>query len=151
MIFNLKYEDECRKFLARVQKLLDEQATVTLAKKNPQRTLSQNRYMYLLLAYFGSEYGVSVDEAKSDYFKRLCNSDLFVREKVNKHGKAVKYLRSSSELNTAEMTLAIDRFRHWSSMEAGIYLPSPEDREFITHCEQEIERNNEFVQYNDRE
>lgn len=147
MIYSLKYEDECKKFLVRVEQFVKDGATVNLTKKNPQRTIAQNRYMYLLLAYFGCEYGVSTDEAKNDYFKRLCNPDLFVRERENKHGKIVRYLRSSSTLSTSEMTLAIDRFRHWSAMEAQIYLPSPEDREFLTHCEQEIERNKEFVQY----
>ena len=29
------------------------------------------------------------------------------------------------------MTIAVDRFRDWSSIESGIYLPSPNETEFL--------------------
>lgn len=149
MLFVLKYDDEVRKFLDKVTKLVEKQAVVNLSEKFPQRSLKQNSYLHLILTYFASEYGCTPDDAKQDYFKKLVNPDIFVREKENKKGKVVRYCRSSSELTTQEMTLAIDRFRHWSAIEGDIYLPSPDDRDFILHCEQEIERNRQFVQYND--
>jgi hypothetical protein len=43
------------------------------------------------------------------------------------------------------MTTAIERFRNWSSQEAGVYLPSPDEREFLREIEMEIYRNNEFL------
>lgn len=145
MLFNLQNEYDVPKFKAYVNKLFKERAVVEVKKKNPARTLAQNSYLHLLLGYFGTQYGCSLDEAKLDYYKRTCNRDLFERKAVNKLGKEVTYLRSSAELTTAEMSLSIDRFRNFASSEAGIYLPSPNEREFLIHIQQEIERHKEFL------
>ena len=134
-IFNLKNEYDIPKFKAYVNKLFQERAVVEVRKKLPNRTLSQNSYLHLLLGYFGSEYGCSLDEAKIDFYKRTCN----------KKGKEVTYLRSSAELTTGEMTLSIDRFRNWSASVAGIYLPSANEQQMLIFAQQEIERNKEFI------
>ena len=107
--------------------------------------MSQNSYLHLLLGFFGSEYGCSLDEAKIDFYKRTCNRDLFERTKVNKKGIEVTYLRSSAELSTGEMTLSIDRFRNWASSVGGIYLPAANEHQMIIYAQQEIERNKGFL------
>lgn len=147
MIFDLRKNNpyDRARFQEKVNEFLDKGVVVTLTKKSPQRSLAQNRYMYLLFGFFGSEYGVSVDEAKNDYFKSLVNPELFVRFKTNKYGKTVRYLRSTAELTTAELTTAIDRFRNWSATQFGLYLPSPEDRDLLIHAERLIEANKEYV------
>jgi len=133
------------KFQEKVKEMLDKGEVVSLTRKSPQRSLAQNRYMYLLFGYFGSEYGVSVEEAKNDYFKALVNPELFVRYKTNRFGTMVRYLRSTAELTTSELTTAIDRFRNWSSSQFGLYLPSPEDRQMLVHAEKVIEANKEYI------
>ena len=145
MIYDLRNEYRAQDFIDKVKEMLEKQYIVTLSRKLPNRTLKQNNYLHLLISYFASEYGISIDEAKNDVFKRECNPDIFVREKENKKGRLVKYLRSTSELDTGEMTLAINRFRNRSVAYYEIYLPSPEDNEFMLYCEQEIERNQEFL------
>ena len=95
---------------------------VELKEQRPLRTLSQNNYLHLLLQVFAMEYGCSLDVAKVDYYKRLCNQDLFEVEKVNKQGEVVKDLRSSADLTTEEMAQSIDRFKRFAA-EGGIYLP----------------------------
>lgn len=145
MIYDLRNEWGKQQFKEKVEYFLEKEYVVTLSRKMEKRSLKQNNYLYLLLAYFATESGYSVDEVKIDYFKKTCNPDLFYRVKVNKKGNQVKYLRSSSDLDVGEMTLAITRFRDWSAMVAGIYLPSPEDNEFLLHCEREIEANKEFI------
>lgn len=147
MIFDLRNEFQIPKFKEYVNKLFREHAVVELKKKLPNRTLAQNRYFYLLLSWFASETGYSIEEVKIDIFKRVCNRDIFEREKTNKKGKIIKTLRSSSELSTGEMTLAIERFRNYSSAQAGIYLPSPNENEFLLHIQQEIEKDKEFLSY----
>lgn len=145
MIFNLNNPFEHDKFKQYVNKLYRQKAVVEVRKKLPNRTLAQNSYLHLLLGYFGSEYGCSLDEAKIDFYKRTCNRDLFERKKVNRKGKEVTYLRSSAELTTGEMTLSIDRFRNWSASVAGIYLPAVNEQQMLIYAQQEIERNNEFI------
>ena len=66
MIFNLSNHYEIPKFKEYVNKLFSERAVVEVKKKLPNRTLAQNSYLHLLLGYFGSEYGCSLDEAKID-------------------------------------------------------------------------------------
>lgn len=144
MIFNLTnpYDrDECKAYIT---KLFDEKAVVEVKKKHPNRTLSQNRYFYLILGWFSCETGYSIDEVKIDIFKRLCNRDWFVRKHINKRGQEVEYLRSSADLDTAEMTACIERFMNYASAQ-GIYLPSPDERSFLLYIEQEMERQKEYL------
>ena len=145
MLFNLQNEYDVPKFKAYVNKLFKERAVVEVKRKNPARTLAQNSYLHLLLGYFGTQYGCSLDEVKIDIYKRTCNRDLFERKAVNKVGKEVTYLRSSAELTTAEMSLSIDRFRNWSASQAGIYLPAANEQQMLVYAQQEIERNREFI------
>lgn len=145
MIFNLKYPNDVKAAYAYLENLEEHQARVEIVKKSPLRSLSQNSYLHLALGWFGCEYGLSIEEVKVDFFKRLCNKDIFERERVNKKGQVVKYLRSSAELTTAEFSLATERFRNWSAAEAGIYIPAPNETQFLEFVQREIERNKEFV------
>lgn len=145
MLFNLNNEFELDKFKRYVNKLYEERAVVEVKKKHPNRTIKQNSYLHLLLGFFGSEYGCSADEAKIDFYKRTCNRDLFERKRMNKKGNEITYLRSSSELTTAEMSVSIDRFRNWSAAQAGIYLPAANEYEMLVYAQQVVEQNKEFV------
>lgn len=111
----------------------------------PRRSNRQNSYLHVILGYFATVYGCSLEEAKVDFYKRRCNREIFEIEVVNSKGKKIRTLRSSSSLTTKEMTLSIERFRNWSSSEAEIYLPSPNEEQFLAFCEQEMEKNEEFI------
>ena len=145
MIFNLNNPYEVDKYKEYVNKLFKERAVVEVNKRLPNRSLSQNAYLHLILSWFACETGYSLDEVKLDYFKKTCNRDLFERKKANKKGYEITYMRSSSELTTGEMTTAIERFRNYSSAQAGIYLPAPNENQFLIHIQQEIQRNQEFI------
>ena len=144
MLFNPQNPYDLERADAYYRKLRSGQAPFEIRRK-AHRTLSQNSYLHLLLGYFGSQYGCSLDEVKIDIYKRTCNRDLFERTATNKMGKEVTFLRSSAELTTAEMSLSIDRFRNWSASVAGIYLPAVGEQQMLVYAQQEIERNNEFI------
>lgn len=101
--------------------------------------------MHLLLGWFAIETGNTLDFIKTYYFKQHINPDLFIIEKNDEHLGKVQVLRSSRDLTTAEMTTAIDRFRNWSSSEAGIYLPSPDEQAFLQAIEIEMMRQKEYL------
>lgn len=145
MIFNLGSDYEKQGFKEYCNKLYKEGCVVEITKKRINRTLSQNSYLHVILQFFASQYGCSLEEAKVDFFKRECNRELFERKQFNAKGVEVTFLRSSADLDTAEMALAITRFRNWSSAVAGIYLPSANENEFLLHCQQEIERYKEYI------
>lgn len=146
MIFNLANPHEVDKYNSLTDKLRMKQAIVEVKEKKKNRTLRQNAYLHVIISYFACEYGCSVEDAKYKYYKITCNKDLYVYKTVNKQGKEVIRTRSSKELDTAQMTLSIDRFRNWSAAVAEIYLPSPQEYDFIIHCQQVIEQNKEFIE-----
>lgn len=145
MIFNLKNPFEQQKFKEYVNKLFKEECVAEVKRKKPLRTLKQNSYLYLLLGFFASEYGCTLDEAKVIYYKRTCNKEIFEVERVNKRGRRIMTLRSSADLDTREMTISIERFRNWSSSEVGIYLPAPNEEDMLIYAQQCIEQNQEFI------
>ena len=60
MIYRLNDDLQFGKFIEKVQKLIErvknkETVTVELVEKKPQRTLSQNAYLHVLLAFFACE------------------------------------------------------------------------------------------------
>ena len=115
-------------------------ATVELTEKKQQRSIKQNRYFYYLLAYFALDYGETVDYVKSEFFKKTVNPEIFVYERVNqKTGEVRTALRSSADLDTREMTIAIERFRDWSSKEAGLYLPKPNEDKYMEQIMRDVE------------
>lgn len=145
MVYDTSNPLDKANFMLRAKKLADKGAIIELTEKKPRRTLSQNSYLHVTIAYFASQYGCTTEWAKQRYFKQLVNPELFVREKDDEFLGRVKYLRSSADLDVSEMSLAIDRWRNWCSMEASIYIPSADEAILIQQMEIEIERNKEFL------
>ena len=145
MIYNLDNPWEIQQIKEYLAALIKKGGMVELKRKAPQRSLAQNRYLFLCLGYFASEFGYSVDEVKQDIFKRKVNPEIFIRERENRRGDVVKYLRSSADLTSAEMTTAIERFRNYSSAVAGLYIPAPNEKQFLQYVEQELERYKEYA------
>ena len=52
----------------------------------------------------------------------------------------INRFRSTKDLNTKEMTIAIERFRNWTSKELGVYLPEPSDMALIQELEIEVSK-----------
>lgn len=145
MIYNLSNPLDRERFKVRTNKLYKDGKIVELTEKKPQRTVKQNAYLHLILSWFAIETGNSVEFVKQEYFKRLCNKHLFVREIEDKYLGKIEVLRSSSDLDTEEMTLAIQRFRDWSASEAGIYLPDAMNKDFLLQIEIEISKNKQYL------
>lgn len=145
MIYNTSNPLDKANFLLRAKKLAESGVIVDLIEKKPRRSLPQNKYLHVILAYFGTQTGNTTEWVKQQYYKKLVNPDLFIREKKDKYLGKIKVLRSSADLDTAEMSLSIERFRNWAAQEAGIYIPSADEAILIQQMEIEIERNKEFL------
>ena len=145
MIYNTSNPLDKANFLLRAKKLAESGKVIELAEKKPRRSLPQNKYLHVILAYFGTQTGNTLEWVKQQYYKKLVNPDLFVREKEDKYLGRIKVLRSSADLDTAEMSLSIERFRNWAAQEAGIYIPSADEAILIQQMEIEIERSKEFL------
>lgn len=132
-------------FQLRAKKLAESGKIVELTEKKPRRSLPQNKYLHVILAYFGTQTGNTLEWVKQQYYKKLVNPDLFIREKEDKYLGKIKVLRSSADLDTSEFSLSIERFRNWAAQEAGIYIPSADEAMLVQQMEIEIERNKGYL------
>lgn len=146
MLYNLSNPLQREQFKARSAMLLEKSnGIVELTEKKPRRSNQQNAYLHVILGYFAMETGNTLEWVKQQYFKKLVNADIFIREQEDKWLGRMKVLRSSADLDSAEMTTAIDRFRNWSSSEAGIYLPSANEEDMLSLMEIEISRYKQYL------
>lgn len=144
-LFDLSNPLHAENFRLRCGALLAKQRVVELTEKKPQRTTQQNRYLHAALGYFGALTGNTLDYVKRYYFKAHCNPELFIIEKHDALLGMVRTLRSSAELTTDEMTLAIERFRNWAAQEAEIYIPSPDEHRLVQMMEIEVDRAKQYL------
>lgn len=131
-------------FLLRAHKLADAGKMVDMTEKKPQRTLKQNSYLWLLLGYWATQTGYTKDEAESIY--KSVNSDIYYEDKEI-GGEEVTYIRHTYELDTAEMTSTIEKFRNWSAMNDAfpVYLPAPDEEDLIRYMEIEVQKMRDFI------
>ena len=149
-IFNLHNPYELQQYKEYCNRMVKECVNaplgiVEIKKKHRQRSSSQNSYLHVCLGYYASEFGYTIEEVKQDIFKRQLNKDIFEVERVNRRGQKVRRLRSSRDLDTAEMTTAIERFRNWSSAVAGLYIPSPNETEALFEAQRQMEAYAEYL------
>ena len=145
MIYDTSNPLDKANFMLRAKKLAESGKVIELTEKKPRRSLPQNKYLHVILAYFGAQTGNTLEWVKRQYYKKLVNPDLFIREKEDKYLGRIKVLRSSADLDTSEFSLSVERFRIWASQEAGIYLPSADEYIIIQQMEIEIEKNKEYL------
>ncbi|URM37185.1 hypothetical protein [Flavobacterium anhuiense] len=108
------------------------------AKKVP-KTYPQLKYVHLIMSWFAWEYGESLEYIKLEFFKKLVNPEIFKYEFVNrKNGEIREEYKSLKNVTKDELTIAIDRFRDYSSKEAGIYLPEPSDLALMRELEIQV-------------
>lgn len=132
-------------FKIRCNYLFSKGCIVELTEKKPKRTTQQNKCLHTLLGFFACETGNTLEYVKQNYYKKLVNPAIFTRRINDKFLGEMEVLRSSTDLDTAEMTTSIDRFRNWSASVAGIYLPAANEQQMLIYAQQEIERNKEFI------
>ena len=146
MTYDLGNELQAEAFQCRCRMLLYNKRVVSLTEKRLQRTVRQNSYLHSALGYYALQTGYTLEEAKQWHFKEECNPQLFMTEKADKiTGTVRRTLRSTSELTTEEMAQAIERFRNWAAVNAGVYIPSPEEHRMVMQMELEVARGSHWL------
>lgn len=138
MIYNTASDLDKQKAQERFNFLMSKNCSFELSEKRKVRSYKQNKYLHLILSWFGLETGYTKDEVK-DLYKRL-NIETYEYTKNN-----VKFIKSSAKLNSQEMTMTIEKFRNWSSKSAGVFLPSPDDTEYLRQLEKEIKNKKQYL------
>ncbi len=143
MLYDLTSEMQRKSFLARIDNLIEKGAVVEMTEK-AFRSPNQNRYLHLLIGVVAIETGNTLEDAKTYYFKKVVNSDLFQVYVKDNMGNTIDRLRSTAELTKEEMSIAIDRFKRWGA-ENGIYMPNPEDIHLLKEIEVEMGRMKSYL------
>lgn len=143
MQYNLNSELDRQRFKAKVKQLWTKGGIVEVTEKR-RRTLNQNAYLHIAISAFAIEIGESVEFVKQEVFKRICNRELFVIEKENPILGTIEVLRSSRDLTTHEMSVAIDRYRKWCA-EQGVYIPEANEEENLASLEAELSKYERYL------
>ena len=145
MRYNLSTAFDVESARTRLEALIRRGAIIELREQKKQRTLPQNKYLHVLLGYLAVNLGETLEYVKIYYYKAHVNTDIFVREKEDERVGRVRYLRSTTDVDTEEMSVSIDRLRTWSAQELGIYLPSADEQDFLMQAEIEVERHRRYI------
>lgn len=145
MIYDLKNPLHRDQFSRRSNSLLEKGHDVVELKTKTSRSLKQNAYLHLILGWFAAETGNTREYVKREYFKRLVNSEIFVAYVDDRWLGRNEVIKSSAEVTKEEMITAIERFRNWSSQEAGIYLPSADEQNYLEQLEIELGRYRDLI------
>jgi hypothetical protein len=146
MLYNLSNPLDIEQARRRLLMLEKQGACIEIRKKQVKRTLPQNAYLHLILGYFASQIGETLEYVKKFYYKAHCNPDLFVIHKEDRiyHVKTT-VLRSSADLTVDEMSTSIERFRNWAANEIGIYIPEAKQHDQVLQMQQDVERCKNYI------
>lgn len=146
MIYNASIEADRKRAIERFKWLLAKGKMFELTQKKPTISRSQSNYLHLIIGWFAIEYGDTLEHVKQEVFKKEVNPQIFQTEFVNKKtGEERIEWRSINDLDTAEMTTAIDRFRNYSSKEFGLYLPEPHEQDHLLEIEKQMKNFDQWI------
>ena len=118
MKYDLSQPSDQYKAKSRFEYLLKNEKKIELKEVRKPRSLSQNSYLHVVITLYAIAYGCRMNEAKTD-LKRAYG--LYYEKNGN------KYLISSADLDSKQMTEFIDFIRTKSSQEMSYYIPTSEE------------------------
>jgi hypothetical protein len=146
MKYNLENKAEADEARSYLEKLIAAKSMAEIKKNYHRRSLNQNNYLHLLLSYCAINYGETLEYFKQVLWKQLICPDLFRVDYTNPvTGETRDDWRSSAELSSKEMTVAVDRLINWAAKEMGIELPLADDHHHLRQIENQIEKNKQYL------
>jgi hypothetical protein len=100
--------------------LIKKGADIELKEVRKARSVDQNSYLHVCLAIFCNESGYMMDEAK-EIFSQL------LPEMLRYERNGFEFRKSTSTLDTKEMSTLIEKIRSVCSEELGAYVPTSEE------------------------
>lgn len=110
------------------------------------KTLKQNNYFHLIVGWFAFEYGDTTEHVKQYLIKKIVCAEIFKTEFTNKlTGEIREDYKSFASISKQETTYVINKFRDYASKQAGIYLPAPEEKDFLKEIEVQLKNNQQYL------
>jgi hypothetical protein len=144
MLYDANKQIDVQNALSKLNFLIEKKVLFELTEKRKKRTYSQNNYQHLLFSWFALHTGYTSEEVKQEIYKKIVNPNIFYEGEFGEIVKIERW-RSTSDLDTNETTIAINRFRDYSSKEAGIYLPEPDDLLSLQEIEIQVKNNQKYL------
>ena len=146
MLLDTSKPFEAKKAQTRLDFLIGKGAKIDITEKREKRSVDQNSFFYAVLTQFAVEYGETIEYVKERMFKAEINPEIFIFERENrKTGETRKALKSSADITTTEMALAINKFMKYAA-EMGIYIMDADTyKENYFYVQQMKEQNIEFL------
>lgn len=98
--------------------------TLSIKRKTKPRTISQNALMWMWFKYMEEHTGTPKEDFH-DYYKTQ-----YLKRYIEIGGRLVRVIRSTTELNTIEMTDYLNKIQADAATEFRINLPLPADRNY---------------------
>ncbi len=112
------------KVIEAIQNLSDEESwDIKISKKRFKRSISQNNLYWLWLTCIEQETGNDRDSLH-DYFKQK----FLGIEEILVLGETISRIRSTTNRDTAQFKIYLDKIQMFASVELGIVLPDPENK-----------------------
>lgn len=108
----------------------DAEVTLTIEKKQTERTMQQNRYYWgVIIPLVRDALKDAGYRATKDTAHRLIKH-LFVQEElVNEQtGELITFTGSTSSLSKDEFMVLIDHIQQWAAEEFGLVIPDPNEQ-----------------------
>jgi hypothetical protein len=142
MKYKLTEQLEIYQARAYFEMLINEGANIEIKKVRAKRTLKQNSYFHVVITIFAMELGYTIVEAKTMLKRMYSNAEpSMVYQK-----KGYKFLRSTTTMDTKELTNFIEWIRNYAATEAGIYIPTSEEYLINQYnIDKKIEQNKKYL------
>ena len=122
MKYNLSITYEIEKCKTRLNFLIRKQAVVDLSEKREKRTIDQNSLYWLWLSCIMNETGEYKDRLHEVFKQKFLGT-----ENILVFDNQFQITKSTTQLDTKQMTDYLNRIQEFSNAELGILLPNPED------------------------
>lgn len=140
--FKTKDPVELERAVDYLAKLAGREAVVDIIRVTYQRSLNSNAYYHLVLSFFGTQVGSTLDDVKA--LIRELQPTLYNLRYTTVAGVRIQSSRSSAEFTAGEMAESIDRFRLWAS-EQGIDIPAPNETELLKYADDTVAANKSYL------
>ena len=131
MKYNLQNKESAQSAVVYLNNLIERGVKIEIKQLRNKRTITQNRYLHIILSWWGLEFGYTLEEAKQE-FKRINKSFYYYTKNNN------TYTKSTSNVSTKELSTHIETFRNWSAKN-GFYIPSPYEKQHLMQMQNEIQ------------
>ena len=139
MKYDLKNKKSVVEAFSYLSLCVEQGKTVEIKIRRPKRSLAQNAYLHVCLSVLALETGCSIDYAK-DILKRYIAPHVFLVVIQD-----FEVARSSTDLDSKEISVVIDMLRDHLVKFHNAYVPSPDEQAAILAIENEVEAQQKYL------